>query len=85
MKQNTAMRDLIQFCIENAFNIEGQCGTKYIAIDYEEMRKEFDALLQKEEEQIKQAVWYGHDNKPYMIHVPENFASEYFNQTYNNQ
>ena len=82
MKQNTAMRDLIQWCIENAFNIEDQCGTKYVSIDYEEMRKEFHALLKKEEEQIKQAVIYGNIQECY--DGTETIAQTYFNQTYNN-
>ena len=48
----TSMNELIQWCIINAFNIEGQDGTKYIAIDYEEMKDQFDYLLEKERKQM---------------------------------
>ena len=48
----TSMNELIQWCIINAFNIEGQDGTKYIAIDYEEMKDQFDYLLGKERKQM---------------------------------
>ena len=52
----TAMQTIIEWCIKNAFNVEGQDGTKYIAIDYEDMKKEFDELLAKEKEQIVEAA-----------------------------
>jgi hypothetical protein len=48
----TVLQDVIQWTIENAFNIEGQDGTKYIAIDYEEMRERFDEWLEKERKQF---------------------------------
>lgn len=44
----TSMNELIQWCILNAFNIEGQDGTKYVAIDYEEMRTQLDYFVEKE-------------------------------------
>lgn len=73
-KQKTAMEQLIQWCISNAFNVEGQDGTKYIAIDYEEMKEQFDGLLEIEKSQIVEAFVAGtHECKS-----PEQF----YNQTY---
>jgi hypothetical protein len=51
----TALNDLIEWCTVNAFNIEGQDGTEYLAIDYDDMRKLFDSLLAKERQQIVDA------------------------------
>jgi len=55
----TALQDLIQWTIENAFNIESQSGNEYVAIDHEEMRLKFDEWLEKERQQITDAVKYG--------------------------
>jgi len=55
----TALQDLIQWTIENAFNIESQSGNEYVAIDHEELRKHFDGWLEKERQQITDAVKYG--------------------------
>lgn len=55
----TVLQELIQWCTENAFNIEGQDGTKYLAIDYEDMRQLFDSLLAKERQQIIDAYTVG--------------------------
>ena len=42
---------MIEWCIANAFNIEAQEGTKYVAIDYEEMRENFPKWLEIEKKQ----------------------------------
>jgi 23S rRNA maturation-related 3'-5' exoribonuclease YhaM len=55
----TVLQELIQWTIENAFNVEAQDGTTYIAIDHEEMRNKFDGWLEKEKEQIIQAFLKG--------------------------
>ena len=52
MSKKTALHELIQWTIENAFNVESQDGTTYIAIDHEEMRTKFDEWLKKERDQI---------------------------------
>lgn len=51
----TVLQEIIQWTIENAFNIESQSGTTYIGIDYEEMRTKFDEWIGKEREQIAKA------------------------------
>ena len=51
----TVLQEIIQWTIENAFNVEAHDGTKYIAIDHEEMRTKFDEWLNKEREQIAEA------------------------------
>jgi len=48
----TVLQEIIQWTIENAFNVEAQDGTTYIVIDYEEMRTKFDEWLEKERKQI---------------------------------
>ena len=58
----TVLQELIQWTIENAFNVEAQDGTHYIAIDHEEMRTKFEEWLQKEREQITTAVKYGFED-----------------------
>jgi hypothetical protein len=75
MKMKTALEDLIQWTIENAFNIEGQDGTKYVAIDHEEMRLKFNEWLKKEKQQIEQAFDFGYDRD-------DMSGEEYFNNTY---
>lgn len=52
----TVLQELIQWTIENAFNVEAQDGTNYIAIDYEEMRTKFDTWLEKEKKQVSNSV-----------------------------
>jgi len=47
----TVLQELIQWTIENAFNIEAQDGTTYIAIDHEEMRTKFDEWLKRDKQQ----------------------------------
>lgn len=48
----------------------------------EPMINYLQSLLGEERQMVEDAVWYGHDNRPEMIHVPETFASDYFTQTY---
>jgi len=47
----TVLQEIIQWTIENAFNVEAQDGTNYVAIDHEEMRTKFDEWLQKDKHQ----------------------------------
>jgi len=47
----TTVQEIIQWTLENAFNIEDQAGVKFIAIDFEEMREKFDEWLEKEKKQ----------------------------------
>ena len=42
-------------------------------------------LLATERKQIKQAVWWGHDNKPEMIYPSEDWATEYYESKYGNK
>jgi hypothetical protein len=51
----TVLQEVIQWTLENAFNVEAQDGTNYIAIDHEEMRTKFDEWLEKERDQIAEA------------------------------
>lgn len=75
----TAMTELIEWGILNAFNIEGQDGTKYVAIDYEEMKDQFDYLLEKEKQQIIEAF-----ELAYMHGYRDNGKSgeKYYNETF---
>mgnify|MGYP001597489234 CR=1 FL=1 len=75
-KQPTPIRELIEWCIKNAFNVESQDGIKYVAIDYEEMRKEFDALLKKEKQVITEAYRNG------FLSDDIKLASEYYNENF---
>jgi len=78
----TVLQDIIQWTIENAFNVEAQDGTTYIAIDHEEMRTKFDEWLEKEQKQIINAYdqdLYGGINGYRKF---ENGA-EYFTETFN--
>jgi hypothetical protein len=59
----TVLQDLIQWTTENAFNIEGQDGEKYIAIDLQEMRQHFAKWLEQEKKQIIDAYEKGSTNK----------------------
>jgi hypothetical protein len=51
----TVLQEVIKWTLENAFNVEAQDGTNYIAIDHEEMRTKFDEWLEKERDQIAEA------------------------------
>lgn len=44
----TALQELIEWTIENAFNIEAQDGTVHITIDHEEMRTKFTSQKNNE-------------------------------------
>lgn len=48
----------------------------------DESRNQFGKALETEKQQIIDAVWYGHDNKPDMIMPSESFATDYFEQTF---
>lgn len=48
----TVLQEIIQWAIENAYNVESQDGVTCIAIDHEEMRTKFDNWLQKEKQQL---------------------------------
>ena len=90
MKQQTAMQELID-CLKSQQDhcIKSQKGCKDKVL-----KKQFEAgatsytialmtatkLLQKEEEQIKQAVIYGNRQEHY--DGTEKIADTYFNQTY---
>jgi uncharacterized circularly permuted ATP-grasp superfamily protein len=50
--QKTTIQKLIEWCKQNAFNIEDQSGVKYVVIDYEEMKLLFPELKENEREQI---------------------------------
>ena len=43
-------------------------------------------FIQEELDELKEAVikavWYGHDEKPEMIHVSEDFAEQYYNENH---
>jgi len=47
----TVIQEIIQWTIENAFNVEAQDGTSYIVIDHEEIRTKFDEWLQRDKQQ----------------------------------
>lgn len=79
--EQTALTKLIRWTIENAFNLTGQDGTKYIAIDHEEMREHFEHWLKLERCQIQDAFDVGQAN------WEKNFrdvatGSEYFSINY---
>ena len=44
--ETSVVKEIIKWAIENAFNVETKDGTRYIATDYEEMRKKFDEWLE---------------------------------------
>jgi len=77
----TVLQELIQWTIENAFNVEAQDGTTYIAIDHEEMRTKFDEWLEKEREQITNSVKYGF--KDATCTNPDVSFDLYYNETFN--
>jgi len=77
----TALQELIQWTIENAFNVEAQDGTTYIAIDHEEMRTKFDEWLEEEREQITNAVKYGFKDATSVN--PDVSFDLYYDETFN--
>lgn len=80
----TVLQELIQWTIENAFNVESQDGTTYIAIDHEEMRAKFDEWLEKEKKQVINAYdqdLYGGLNG----HRKFENGTEYYSETFNEE
>jgi hypothetical protein len=77
----TVLQELIQWTIENAFNVEAQDGTTYIAIDHEEMRTKFDEWLEEEREQITNAVKYGFKDATSVN--PDVSFDLYYDETFN--
>ena len=77
----TSVGELIQWCILNAFNIEGQDGTKYVAIDYEEMQSQLDYFVKKEKDQLVDAFDNGQANWDAKCQDYKN-GTEYFNNTF---
>lgn len=80
--QLTAMQELIDWTIKNAFDITGQCGTKYMAIDHEEMRLKFDKWMESEKEQI--IIAYLNGNREEFYDGSEYSGAQYYSQTFNN-
>ena len=79
----TSVGELIQWCILNAFNIEGQDGIKYVAIDYEEMQSQLDYFVKKGKEQLVDAFDNGQANSDTKCQDYKN-GIEYFNNTFKN-
>ena len=77
---NTVLQKVIQWTIENAENIESTSGTNYIAIDHEEMRKNFDRWLEEEKQQITDAVKYGYKDATCVN--PDNSFDVYYEDTF---
>jgi len=65
--QKTTIQKLIEWCKQNAFNIEDQSGVKYVVIDYEEMKLLFPELKENEREQIIDSH-VNHPEKPSMLY-----------------
>lgn len=96
----TSVNELIQWYVLNAFNIEGQDGIKYVAIDYEEMQSQLDYFVEKEKTQIIDAftagqidianTFFAEYNKcgfEYKLSIPENDKEDgekYFDETFKN-
>lgn len=59
----TAIEEIIEWCKSNAFNIEGQDGVKFKALDFEEMGYNFDDWKRKESEDIASAYNAGCSEK----------------------
>lgn len=76
----TAMQELIQFAIENAFNITDESGVRYVVIDYEEMKLQFDNLLEKEKQQIIEA--HNRGQKYYNPGYKPDVSEKYYSKTF---
>lgn len=74
----TSLQDLIQWTLENAFNIEGQDGTLYVTIDHEEMRLKFDEWLEKEKQIIVTAYKTGYLESGHLDYYPDKHSKEYY-------
>jgi hypothetical protein len=85
--KTTVLQEIIQWTIENAFNVEGQDGNEYIAIDHEEMRAKFDEWLQKEKRQL---IAFGYAQIEYIdVEIGDliyrKLPEEVYNETYKNE
>jgi hypothetical protein len=49
----TPVKTIIQYIIENAFNVETQAGVKFIAVDGEDMRENYEEWLDLERQMLK--------------------------------
>lgn len=82
----TPIRKMIQWSIENAFNVTAEDGTTYIATDTEEMRLKFDLWLEEEKEHLVDAYDNGYkacDLDEAMEINKTMFSGErYYNQKY---
>jgi hypothetical protein len=76
---STAINELIGWCILNAFNIESQDGTKYMAIDYEEMQSQLDYFIEKEKYQIMRAYEFGEGDA---YNFKKEDAEKYYQESY---
>ena len=77
----TTISKMIEWCIENAFNIEDQAGIQYIAIDYEDFRINFNEWLEKEKQQIINAYQEGESQEGWNDDIP---AEQYYEDEYIN-
>ena len=73
----TAMDEFIQYCMENAENVESQCGNKMVVVDYELMRDEFERLLEKEKQQIIEAYHEGRMPQQALTKAEQYFKNKY--------
>ena len=94
----TSMKQLLCWCVINSFNIEGQDGTKHVAIDFEELVDQFDYFFGIEKTQVVDAFTAGQINISNTLFqeykergfkgdttIPENDKEdgiEYFNNTF---
>ena len=83
MPQLTPIQELIEICKSNAFNITAEDGSKYISIDYDDLRKHFDELLEKEKQVIVDAYEKAYEEMGMAMRGVER-SQEYFNNTFKN-
>lgn len=91
----TVLQELIQWTIENAFSVEAQDGTIYIAIDHEDIRTKFDEWLEKDKQQsvdfhigVVKAGLIAEGKKNWTDFYEPNVkevASKYYNETFNEE
>jgi len=60
-KEKTPIEEFIEYCKKNAEYMNDCNGNNVVAVDYELMTEEFDSLLKKEREAIKEAYDSGYN------------------------
>jgi hypothetical protein len=82
-RPKTVVQKLIDWCIINAFEAEHPGGGKYMLLNYDEMKKNFESLIEQEKQQIIYAHSSGIRFMAGNTIIPQDVSKQYYERLIN--